>query len=181
MDIAGHLLLDNCKIYQQHLLGSFDYYTKYEHSFFFNKIQCTFWLNRAFSSISVLLQDIMFAHDCRSTCKFNKEISFTKQNKQYHSLLGHSSSCVVRCYEISQWFPMNYRVSQFEFVSNKNNLIRSESYENYALAFHEIVWLCFVRESSINWSVDSTKILFYQPKHWWDKAYSIPQQTILGG
>ena len=31
---AGHLLLDNCKMYQQHLLVSFDYYAKYEHSFF---------------------------------------------------------------------------------------------------------------------------------------------------
>jgi hypothetical protein len=41
-------------------------------------------------------------------------------------------------------------LSQFEFVSNKNNLIRSESYENYALAFHEIVWQWFARESSIN-------------------------------
>jgi hypothetical protein len=41
-------------------------------------------------------------------------------------------------------------LSQFEFVSNKNNLIRSESYENYALAFHEIEWQWFVRESSIN-------------------------------
>jgi hypothetical protein len=136
---------------------------------FFNKIRCTFWLNGAFVSISFLLQEVMFAQDCKS--------SNSTQNIIYEAKKavpgGHSSSAdnnqsftELSCFTTllllyiiinnithhlmlklskQSWFPM-YEVMLNPF--QPTNSILWELYENDILAFHEVVWLWLVGKSS---------------------------------